>query len=899
MTRSIETLQALIDGLAEEGEREAVCELAQHGLVRWRYHELTGAARRLGAGLAAAGVERGEPVGLLAPNSAEWVVACLAILEAGAVVTPFDTQMPAAELRHALADSGVRYLFTAGEAARRLETLGLEDPPEPIRLDDEGGTAGGWQAWCRGGAERPRTVAPEEAAALFYTSGTTGEPKGVPLTHANIAANLTALLGQELAYGDDRILVPLPYHHVYPFTVGLLTPLALGASIVLPYSVLGPQIVRALREGEATILIGVPRLYEALDGAIRGRLAERGGLTERAFEALLGLSRGARRRLGWRLGPYLFRGLHQRMAPSLRMAVSGGAPLPPELAERLRALGWEVATGYGLTETSPILTYNPPDRIRVDSAGLTLPGVELRIDAEGEGGPGEVLARGPNVFAGYRHLPEKSARAFTAEGFYRTGDLGWIDGDGYLHLEGRASEMIVLAGGENIDPERVEKALTGAEAIRDAGVLAHDGRLVAVLYPEPEAVRGLDEAGVRRRLNEALQACGEQLPSHHRIGDYRISPEPLPRTRLGKLRRHKLRERYEQLGAEGAAQAGGAAGPMDEEAMAAEDQQLLQIPAARRVWEALAARYADRRLTPDTHLQLDLGIDSLGWIDLTLELRERTAVALDEDAISRIASVRDLLREAAESQEARGEARALLEELRDPEQLLNEAQLRWLAPRPLAARALGGCLYAINWAILHGYCRLAVERSGGRLPEGPVVLVPNHRSALDAPALGAALPLSRLARTFWAGFTGLLFGNRLVRWFSRASRVLPIDPYTGPRTSLAFGAAALARGESLVWFAEGQRSNAPRIQPFHSGIGLLLQAHPTPAVPVHIAGTERALPIGRRFPARGSRLRVRFGEAVDPQTLLAEGRGETAEERIADALQRRVAALGGAEEEQA
>jgi len=893
VSEELQTLQMLVRRLEEGGRRDAVRSLDRDELHRWDYQAVAELARRLSAGLVEAGVERGERVALFAPNSAEWVIACLAILDAGAVVTPLDTQMPRTELVHALDDSGARRVFTAGEAARRLEGLELEQPLEAIRLDEPAGNGQSWRDWLREDGPAAAQVTPEDPATLFYTSGTTGMPKGVPLTHGNITTNLNALLGQELAQRDDRVFVPLPYHHVYPFTLGLITPLALGAAIVLPYSVLGPQIVRALREGDATIILGVPRLYEALDGAIRGRVAERGARAERLFEGMARLSRGARQRFGWQLGRRLFRGLHQRMAPSVRMVVSGGAPLNPEIGERLRDLGWEVATGYGLTETSPILTYNPPDRLRLKAAGLPLPGVELRIEPLEEGArTGEVLARGGNVFQGYWQLPEKSAQVFTADGFYRTGDLGWFDDDGYLHLEGRASEMIVLAGGENVDPERVEAALCAAEVVRDAGVLEQEGRLAAVLFPEPAAVRDLDDEQVRQRLNQALHEAATVLPSHHQISTYRVSPDPLPRTRLGKLRRHKLRELFEALGA-GATEV--ETGPMPEERMAVEDQQLLQIPTARRVWEGLARRYPRVRLTPDSNLRLDLGLDSLGWVDLTLELRGSVGVVLEEEALGRIETIRDLLREAAEAAEItpgdEGRGIGLVEQLRNPEAMLSDQQLRWMAPRTVFERALGALFYAIDQILFRAYARVRVEGLE-HLPErDPVLLVPNHLSAVDPPALGSIMRYARITRMRWGGWTGLLFSNRLVRIVSRACLVLPIDPHTGPRGSLALGAKALQDGYGLVWFPEGRRSPDGSLMAFQPGVGLLLQAQPVPVIPVWIEGTDRAMPIGTYLP-RPRRITIRLGEPVSVETLDAEGEGEAPEQRIASALQQRVARLG-------
>lgn len=891
MDDSLHTLQALVRGLQVRGERPAIRALTRDELVVWSYHDLWEWSGRLASGLVSAGVAKGEPVGLLAPNSAEWMVACLAILRAGTVVTPLDSQMPGDELAHAIGDSGIRYLFTAGEAAGRLDTLHLDAPPRAIRLDGSAQEADSWRAWC---TENPETVgSPEVAvddyAALFYTSGTTGPPKGVPLTHGNIAANAEGLLSVAVGRSDDRILVPLPFHHVYPFTLGIIVALALGATTVLPHSILGPQIVRALREGDATVILGVPRLYEALDTAIHGRVAERGVAARWLFQGMLRTARVLRRRLGWRVGPVLFSGLHKRLAPSVRLVVAGGAALDADLAERLQALGWEVGTGYGLTETSPILTYNPPERVRLGSAGLPLPGVDLRVAEPDEDEIGEIQARGPNVFAGYWNLPEKTAKAFTEDGYYCTGDLGRFDADGYLYLHGRASEMIVLSEGENIDPERVEEALHAVRVIRDAGVLEHEGRLAAVLHPEADVIRDLDASEVDARMQQALEEANAALPSHHQLALHRVSADPLPRTRLGKLRRHKLRERFAEL-AQADLDDALSAGPMAEEQMAGEDQQLLQIPMARCVWDALAERFHKVRLTPDSSLRLDLGVDSLGWVDLTLALRQHCGVLLAEEAIGRIDTVRDLLREAAEAERAADDGADMEEQLREPESLLDEGQRALLQPRNLLERATGRVLLGLDRAVMRHWFHLRVNGATHDLPDGPLLLVPNHQSVLDPLAIAATLPESVLQRLYWGGWTGIMHSSAPRRWISRSINVLPVDPHGGPRVALTLAAAALARGYGLTWFPEGRRSPDGRLQRFQPGVGLLLRSRSAWAVPVHVDGTGQAMPPGARWPRR-STLSVTFGQPVAADELAREGNGESLDQRIAAALRARVAGL--------
>ncbi|MCA1789934.1 MAG: AMP-binding protein, partial [Thioalkalivibrio sp.] len=589
----------------------------------------------------------------------------------------------------------------------------------------------------------------DDIAAIFYTSGTTGPPKGVPLTHRNLSSNVEALCEQKLADERDRVLVPLPFHHVYPFTVGILIPLTLGATIIVPFSLVGPQIVRALHEGEATVMLGVPRLYEAVWKALEDRVAQKGRIAALLFRQMLAVSKLARHRLRLNLGRKLFKGLHRRLAPQLRLVVAGGAALDPDLGRTLQALGWEVATGYGLSETSPILTYNPPDRLKLETAGLPLPGVEIAIDdSDSEGGRGEVMARGPNVFAGYLNLPEKTEEVLDEKGWFRTGDTGEIDEDGYLHLHGRESSMILLSGGENVDPERVEDTLQAIDEVREIGVLAHEDRLAAVVVPESSLLREVTGEDLEKRVKDAVRKAAGELQSHHRPGVLRIAMDPLPRTRLGKLRRHKLEELFEKLG-ESDATFEVKPEPVSSESMAPDDQQLLSDPHAERTWNYLAERFHDIRLTPDSALAEELGIDSLSWVDLTLALQDRAGIDLDDSAIERVETVRDLLQEAAgaaEAKEGRGE---LKEQLEDPESLLDDDQRKDLEPLGPTRRVVGRLLLGPVRLLSRLLMRVEVR---GSLPEdGPYLVAPRHLSFVDPLALLPAFSRQHLESLYWAG----------------------------------------------------------------------------------------------------------------------------------------------------
>jgi long-chain acyl-CoA synthetase len=892
----METLQALLRTLANHGERPALIAVQKHHVAVWSFTQIVDLAQRLAIGFAEAGLERGTHALLLAPNRPEWIIVCVALFAAAVIPVPVDSQMGDDDLRHVLDDSEAQWIFTTAPLAQRLTALGLRRNVTLVLLDAAADEERSWQHYLIARVRDLPAAQPSDPAVLFYTSGTTGAPKGVPLSHHNLTANLQALLDLGLIHASDRLLLPLPLHHVYPFTVGMLAPLAVGVSIVLPASLTGPQLLRALQAGQVTGIVGVPRFYEALHAAIETRVRQRGRIAAALYHGALALSVALRRWLGWNFGWWAFAPLHKQFAPHLRVVASGGAALAPDLAWKLEGLGWQVASGYGLTETSPILTFNPPGGGRLDTAGKPLHGVEIRIaPPENEVQYGEVLAKGPNVFSGYRHLPEKTTEAFTADGYFRTGDVGYLDGDGYLHLVSRISEMIVLPGGENVRPEAVEDLLARGEHIREAGVLEHEGRLIALIVLKTSAAPQRDGEEMEQLIRREVEQLSHALPSHHRISDYALTPDPLPRTRLGKLRRHLLAERYQQARRHGGVPSR-ETGPVPLTCMSPEDQQLLEDVTAQRLWDWLAHRFPDvRRLTPDSHLQLDLGIDSLAWLNLTLEIRTYAGADLDEEAIGRIETVRDLLREAVAAEQVTGRGEPPLEQLQQPAAVLSDEQRHWLQPPGPLVRALGVVLFGLNRLLMRRAFHLEVQGLEHLPQHGPCIVMPNHVSLLDPLAVAAALPPQRLQHTYWGGWTGIMFTNPLMRLLSRATRVVPIDPQRGPLSSLAFGVAALDRGYTLVWFPEGGLSRTGRLQRFRPGIGLMLRVQHVPVVPVWISGSQKALPPDQ-WRLRRHPIRITFGQQLDAEAVQRLGEGDQPPEHIAAALRNCVAELGGQRE---
>ena len=325
--------------------------------------------------------------------------------------------------------------------------------------------------------------------------------------------------------------------------------------------------------------------------------------------------------------------------------------------------------------------------------------------------------------------------------------------------------------------------------------------------------------------------------------------------------------------------------------MASEDRQLLDLKEVRAVWDWLVRRFPDTWLTPDTHLLLDLNVDSLEWLSLTLELRDQTGVELPDGAIGRVETVRDVLREAIAGGAADGCNEDLLDRLQRPLMLLDDSQRRWLAPQRTALQWLGAKLLYLTRHVMTTKFGISVEGLTHLPPDGPIVLVPNHTSFLDPLALAAALPESFLGRIYWTGLTEIMFGNTFARLVSQATHVVPIEQRRGVLVSLAYGAAILDRGHPLVWFAEGGRSPDGQLKPFQPDIGFLLQARTVPVVPVWIGGAHRALPMGAKWPDFHP-IFVRFGTPLSSSELEGQGRtGMRPHERITTALHTHVAAL--------
>ena len=375
----------------------------------------------------------------------------------------------------------------------------------------------------------------------------------------------------------------------------------------------------------------------------------------------------------------------------------------------------------------------------------------------------------------------------------------------------------------------------------------------------------------------ALATASRSLPTFERLAGFAITSEPLPRTELGKYRRFMLGDLYDRALAGGKRRA---PAPMGEE-----DKALLADPVAARLWALLDARYGERGLALDANPSLDLGIDSLEWVSLSLALERDIHVRISVEAASRIMTVRDLINEAI----AAADEEAWAQTVPDVD---NEAA-RWLKPRGLLLALLGLALFGFTWLSARVLFRLRVE-GRANLPKGkqPLVIAPNHVSVLDPGFVMAALPLTMAWRTWWGGEITRLFQSALGRGFCRIAQIFPVDE-RAPANAIGLARLVLGRVGTLAWFPESWLSPTGEVQRFQPGIGLILEGQDAPVVPTYIEGSFRVMSRYARVP-RLHPVRVRFGAPVSAAQLEAQGEGESAAERIADGLRKQVLALAPA-----
>ncbi len=861
----MQTLTGRFAAVAREApDRVAIIYQAGDAVRQYTYGRLYRGSLAVAGWLQAKGVQPGDRVALLLENRPEWPVSYFGALLAGAVAVPLDPVSRWDLIQYALEQTRARVIFTFPQAPlTQLQALPFL---EEIVVVGEPAAPGGKishfpEILKSSAAQAGLPVLPPDAlASIIYTSGTTGRPKGVMLSHKNFWANCQGIARLNAIRPEDNFLAILPLHHAFPFTATLLMPLFSRARITYLDTLKAEAILRCIKEQRITILVLTPLVLQHFYQGMQRRLRQLPWPLRPLLLAYLKFARRVARGLGVNPAGPLLRKIRAALGEQFRFFVSGGAKLPESLAEDLARLGFTVLEGYGLTETAPVVTFNPPAAIRPGSAGRPLAGVDVKIFHPDADGVGEVLIRGGNVMVGYWQN-EAATREALQDGWFYSGDLGRLDREGYLYLKGRIKDLIVLASGQNVSAEEVGQYYLQAPSIKEIFVTA-DARaekLAALVVPDLDFFRRIGEMDIYFRVKWDLELLSRSLEPYKRVRDFVLINEELPKTRLGKVRMQEARRLYqERAGKQYVAKKLAVAEGLS--------------PVGETVVQVLARRLGDDRISLDDHLELDLGLDSLGLVELLSALERRFNLQIRDQEFLGIFTVRELIGLIEAKHPAAAPDQGL--ELAAWDDLLkNEpppALLRHLGMNGgFQARMFTQGLVAAMKLLFKWLFDLKVYGREGLRDQG-YVLCPNHASFLDGFILVCAVPRALRHRLFSLGYARY-FDVPVLRALLKLIRVIPVDSARNVVAALQVSSFILKNGQILSIFPEGSRSPSGEVGRFRKGVAILARELNVKLVPVYIQGAFAAWPAGARLP-RPHPLRVVFGRQYAWPELQARGR---------------------------
>lgn len=748
-------------------------------------------------------IEKEDRVVVFTENRPELAYSLFAIWEKKGTSVNLDAGYNVDELTYVLEDAQPKYIFTSEEnyetAVKAKEKSG--SPVEIIKFEDvkipEGYKPDNYEL-----------VAPadEAPAVILYTSGTTGNPKGVMLTIDNIMSNIDPLEKIKLYSGEDRFIALLPMHHILPLVTNLLGPLYKGASVVIVDELSSASIVAALKEHKITIMVGVPRLWEMIHKGLMAKInASKVGAKLFKLCEKLGNEK---------VSKTLFKKVHEGFGGHLRVMASGGARLDPEIMEDFSTLGFMMLEGYGLTETSPIITFNRPGEAVAGSVGKVIPGVDVKIADDGE-----VLAKGPNVMKGYYKKPEATAEVIDEDGWFSTGDLGRLE-DGYLYLMGRKKEMIVLSNGKNINPEDIEKEIMkNTNLIKEMGVVEYNNHLMALVHPDFKVVEEEKIANIKEKLKwEIIDKYNVTAPKYRKILEIKILKEELPKTKLGKLRRFKLKDLIDEPIAKKQV--------VDEKRERSPEEDTTEYKSLKKYLK----QTHDIDVTPESHLELDLGLDSLDIVEILSFIENSFGVTIEEEDISRISNMGGLC---ALIREKGGD---YTEGDTNWKQILSEEVAVDMAKSSLVGRVIR----LVTTPILKSRLTMKVEGLENT-NKSPVIFAGNHQSFLDGFILNYLLPEEVRDNTYYLAISKH-FEKGLAKFIAENGNVILVDVDKNLKETLQVASQVLREGKNLVIFPEGARTRDGELQAFKKTFAILSRELNIPVVPFGIKGAYEAMP---------------------------------------------------------
>ncbi len=517
------------------------------------YAEIGSVTDEIAGYLLSSGIVKGDRVGLAGKNSPEWTIAYLSVLKLGAVIVPVDYQLPSEDIGKLFSHAAVKAVFVDEEKFEDIPAAGLN---LSLKISLSKNRPNYLLNLKSGGREVSAPPSENDICAILYTSGTMGNPKGVVLSHRNFTSDVYLAQAHLKLYSSDVFYALLPLHHIYTMTAVFLESVCVGAEIVYGKRIVTKNILEELKKGKVTMFLGVPLLFNKIIKAVMKGIKEKGPFANAVVGGMMAFSGFMKKTLNINPGKFLFRSILKKISfERIRVCISGGGPLPPETFRKFNQLGIDFIQGYGLTETAPILTLNPVEHYKETSVGKVLPAVDLKIAEPDKDGIGEIIVKGPMVMNGYYMNDEETKKIFSGDGYLKTGDVGYLDGENYVYLTGRKKNIIVTEGGKNVSPEEIEYGFEIYEEIEQIMVRGYlknaetkTEDIMAYVFPCREYFESefkktdsaWDDAFVASRIGSVVAEVNNALPAYKKVKRFEVLKEPMEMTTTKKIKRFKI-----------------------------------------------------------------------------------------------------------------------------------------------------------------------------------------------------------------------------------------------------------------------------------------------------------------------------------------------------------------------
>jgi long-chain acyl-CoA synthetase len=778
-----------------------------------------------------------QKVAIFSENRPEWAYGFYASWKNGCIAVPIDFMSTAEDVAYILEDCRPELVFCSRDTHTVLEEAcrDLSYDIDVLVFEDMEEDRGGQRP-----IEFPEHD-PEKTAVIIYTSGTTGSPKGVMLSYDNLFANIESVTEEVKIYtSKDNVMVLLPLHHIFPLLGSLVAPLYTGGTLVFSPSMSSEDLMHTLQTHGITIIIGVPRFYSLIRKSIKDKIDT--SLVARCIFS------AARMAGSQNLSRLLFKKVHQMFGGKVRYLVSGGAKLDEEVGQDLQTLGFEVLEGFGMTEAAPMITFTRPGEVLIGSAGRPMSCNEVKsVD-------GEIVVRGRNIMQGYYNRKTET-EAILKDGWLHTGDLGYLDDKGFIHITGRKKEIIVLPSGKNVNPVEIEHKIAAmSDCIGEIAVYFNDNVLQAAVHPDFRKVRekgilNLDET-IRQ---DVVDNYNRSVAPYKRIMKLHILAEELPKTRLGKVKRFMLQSLTE------------ASTQKKDTGREPDFQEYTAIKDFLR-------EQKEKDIYPGDHFEIDLGLDSLDRVSFLTFLQSTFGIEVGEELLLDHPTVEKLS-----------------SYIKDKKKKISVSVVKWAEIfREKTNITLPRSWFAHNFiknsskTVLGLYFRLRGEGMEN-LPDSPFIIVPNHQSYFDGLLVASFLD-NRLNKNTYFYAKERHVRKWWLKFLASRNNVIVMDIDKDLKLSLQKLAEVLKRGKNVIIFPEGTRTKDGNVGSFKKTYAILSRELNVPVVPVAIKGAFEALPTGSVIPRPLKNIQVKFLNPVYPEDHTYDSFNELVFQKVAAEL---------------